>query len=68
MWCAGGVLVDAVFEPVMAAQSPGSALDRMFGSGKGSGATLLFFVIAFAGNGVCLYFRKDKAIWDLEQR
>lgn len=27
----------------------------------------LFFVIAFAGIGVCLYFRKDKRIWELEK-
>ena len=64
----GGFLVDAVFEPVMAGQETGSALIRMFGSGKGSGAAFLFFVIAFAGIGVCLYFRRDKAIWQLEGR
>lgn len=62
----GGYLVDQVFEPVMAAQGPGSILVRMFGTGKGSGAAFLFLVIAFAGIGVCLYFRKDKHIWELE--
>ena len=39
----------------------------MFGSGKGSGAAFLFFVIAFAGIGVCLYFRRNKDIWALEE-
>ncbi len=63
----GGALVDQVFEPLMAAQSPHSLLIRMFGSGKGSGAALLFFVLAFAGIGVCLYFRRDKNIWKLEE-
>ena len=48
----GGFLVDAVFEPVMARQDAGSILARMFGTGKGSGAAFLFFVIAFAGIGV----------------
>lgn len=62
----GGYLVDQVFEPVMAAQGPDSILVRMFGTGKGSGAAFLFLVIAFAGIGVCLYFRKDKHIWELE--
>lgn len=62
----GGFLVDKVFEPVMAAQKEGSLLIRLFGEGKGSGAALLFFVIAFAGIGVCLYFRRDKHIWELE--
>lgn len=56
----GGFLVDRVFEPLMASRKEGSILVRIFGSGKGSGAALLFFVIAFAGIGVCLWFRRDK--------
>ncbi len=63
----GGFLVDKVFEPVMAFQKDGSILVRLFGSGKGSGAALLFFVIAFAGILVCLHFRRDKHIWELER-
>ena len=63
----GGFLVDHVFEPLMAAQKEGSILIRIFGSGKGSGAAVLFFVIAFAGIGVCLWFRRDKHIWELEE-
>lgn len=63
----GGFLVDQVFEPIMAFQREGSILLKLFGSGKGSGAAFLFFVIAFAGIGVCLYFRRDKHIWDLER-
>ena len=62
----GGLLVDQVFEPIMAMQHEGSMLTKMFGSGKGSGAAFLFFVIAFAGIGVCLYFRRNKDIWALE--
>ena len=63
----GGLLVDAVFEPIMAAQRNDSLLVRLFGIGKGSGAAFLFFVLAFAGIGVCLYFRHDKHIWELEK-
>lgn len=63
----GGLLVDAVFEPFMAIQKEGSLLVRLFGEGKGSGAAFLFFVIAFAGIGVCLYFRHDRHIWELEK-
>ncbi len=63
----GGFLVDLVFEPIMAGQSAGSILVKVFGTGKGSGAALLFFVIAFAGIGVCLYFRRDRYIWELEK-
>lgn len=63
----GGLLVDQVFEPIMALQHENSILTKMFGSGKGSGAAFLFFVIAFAGIGVCLYFRRNKDIWALEE-
>ncbi len=67
VWCLGGFLVDQLFEPIMAVQEKGSLLVKMFGSGKGSGAAFLFFVIAFAGIGVCLYFRRDRYIWGLEE-
>lgn len=63
----GGFLVDRVFEPMMAAQKKGSFLIRLFGDGKGSGAAALFFVIAFVGIGVCLWFRRDPHIWELEK-
>lgn len=62
----GGILVDRVFEPVMAVQEADSLLICLFGSGKGSGAAFLFFVIAFIGIGVCLYFQNDPYIWELE--
>ncbi len=62
----GGFLVDKVFEPVMERQGEGSLFIKMFGNGKGSGAAFLFFVIAFAGIGVCLYFRRNRYIWQLE--
>lgn len=63
----GGLLVDRVFEPIMALQSEGSILMEVFGRGKGSGAAFFFFVIAFLGIAVCLFFRKNKYIWELEQ-
>lgn len=61
----GGFLVDRVFEPVMAAQAMDSVLVKVFGYGKGSGAAFLFFVIAFMGIGVCLYFRRK--LYDREE-
>lgn len=61
----GGLCVDVVFEPLMAAQSVG-LLTAVFGNGKGSGAALFFFVIEFAGIGICLFFRNLKQIWALE--
>ncbi len=59
----GGLLVDRVFEPLMATVSSGSLLAFLFGPGKGSGAAALFFVLGLAGVLVCLVFycvlRKD---------
>lgn len=64
----GGFLVDSVFEPIMAGQKGNSILVKLFGCEKGAGAAFLFFVIAIAGVGVCLYFRRDKHIWELEKK
>ncbi len=52
----GGLLVDRVFEPLMANASPESALVFLFGAGKGSGAAAMFFVLGAAGVLVCLGF------------
>lgn len=51
----GGLLVDRVFEPLMAGQSD-SLLTAFLGSGKGSGAAFLFFVLGLAGVAVCITF------------
>ena len=50
----GGWLVDEVFEPLMA--NAGSLLTALFGTGKGSGAALMFLVLALSGVAVCLTF------------
>lgn len=63
----GGFLVDKVFEPFMARFAPDTFLERIFGSTKGSGAALLFFVIAFAGVAVCIIFRTSRSIRALEK-
>lgn len=52
----GGLLVDEVFEPFMAAQTAGGWPARLFGLGRGSGAALLFAVLGVAGILVCLAF------------
>ena len=62
----GGILVDNVFEPFMQTQTENSIFTLVFGSDKGSGAAFLFFVIAFAGIFVCLYFQRDRHIQNLE--
>ena len=46
----GGLLADTVFEPFMLADSPGQrALSGFFGTGKGSGIGLMFFIVGIAG-------------------
>ncbi len=62
----GGVLVDRVLEPFMAVQAPNSLLLTLFGGGKGSGAALLYALIAVLGIATCLVFRCDRHIWALE--
>lgn len=61
----GGLLVDNVFEPLME-RTDSILLMNLFGTEKGSGAALLFFVIGIAGVLVCLIFRKVKALYELE--
>ena len=63
----GGFLVDKVFEPFTARFAADTFLERVFGTGKGSGAALLFFVIAFAGVTVCIIFRTSRSIRALEK-
>lgn len=63
----GGILVDYIFEPFMILQKPDSLLLTIFGSGKGSGAAFLFFILGFIGVITCLLFRKDAYIWKLEK-
>ena len=62
----GGLLVDKVFEPLMAAQPANSLLISLFGENKGSGAAMLFFIIGIAGVLVCLFFnfRLRKYKWN----
>ena len=62
----GGLLVDQVFEPIMAGQTDG-LLVRLFGTGKGSGAAFLFAVLWLMGVAVCMIFRADPHIRKLEQ-
>lgn len=63
----GGILIDKVFEPFMANQAAESFLFSLFGSGKGSGAALFFFVIGITGALSCLPFRFDRHLWKIEE-
>lgn len=63
----GGILIDKVFEPLMSKQVAGSFLLTIFGSGKGSGAALFFFVIGITGALSCLPFRFDRHLWKIEE-
>ena len=50
----GGFMVDTVCEPFMAANRNNAALTALFGSGKGSGASLMMFILGAAGIVMCL--------------
>ena len=50
----GGFMVDNVCEPFMSVNSSNSFLAMLFGSGKGSGAALMMFVLGVAGAVLCL--------------
>ena len=52
----GGAMVDGVCEPFMASRSSQSLFVRLFGSGKGSGAALMMFLLGIAGVVICLVF------------
>lgn len=65
---AGGLLVDRVFEPLLARQSAASPLVALVGAGKGSGAALLFLVLGAVGFLTCVLFRFDKPLRALGQQ
>ena len=54
----GGFMVDQVCEPFMAAVPSTSLAAALFGTGKGSGAALMMFLLGVLGTAVCLIFRK----------
>ena len=52
----GGFLVDEICEPFMAVQPSSSLPTLLFGSGKGSGAALMMFVLGVSGSLFCLTY------------
>lgn len=54
----GGYMVDEICEPIMKHVSAESMLSELFGSGKGSGAAMVMFVLGIAGTTICLIFGK----------
>ena len=50
----GGFMVDCICEPFMASVQPGQLLSILFGSGKGSGAAMMMFLLGMAGTILCL--------------
>ncbi|MBS5523259.1 MAG: MFS transporter [Clostridiales bacterium] len=53
---AGGAMVDKIFEPVMASAYSEGVLGAVFGTGKGSGAAIVMFVLGITGTAICLIF------------
>ena len=54
--------MDVIFEPLALRFFPGSFAATLFGTGKGSGAALLFCIIGILGVGICLLFSRDREI------
>lgn len=52
----GGFMVDHFCEPVMAASPAQGMLVRLFGTGKGSGAAMMMFILGVLGVVICLAF------------
>lgn len=52
----GGFMVDNICEPLMASVPADSALSFLFGRGKGSGASMMMFILGVLGVVVCLGF------------
>ena len=50
----------------MAGLAADAFLTRLLGSGKGSGAALVFLILSAAGVLVCLLFQRDRRLWELE--
>ena len=62
----GGLLVDEFCEPVMAKNIPWLAW--LFGTGKGSGAAMMSFLLGIAGTVICLYFGRRLQNYHFEER
>ncbi len=52
----GGLMVDEICEPLMASSRADGMFTMLFGSGKGSGAAMMMFILGVTGTIVCLSF------------
>ena len=64
----GGYMVDEICEPIMKNVSAGSMLSELFGSGKGSGAAMVMFVLGIAGTTICMIFGKILRKYEFEEK
>lgn len=62
----GGFLLDNVFEPFVSGVSENSLTAMIFGTEKGDGAELLFFLAGIAGVAVCIVFSRNRHIRKLD--
>ena len=58
----GGLLLDNLFGPLVSGASENFFIRTFFGTEKGDGASLLFFVIGIAGVAVCFVFSRNRHI------
>lgn len=58
----GGFLLDNIFEPFVSCVSENFFIKTFFGTEKGGGASLLFFIIGIAGVLICIVFSNNRYI------
>lgn len=64
----GGVMVDKVCEPLMAVVPQEGFMSTVFGTGKGSGAALMMFILGILGTIICLVFTKLLSHYHYEEK
>jgi len=65
----GGVLADHVFEPLMASASPlQGVLIQIFGTGKGSGIAVIFFLVGIVGSAGSFLERRNPLYRSLNEK
>lgn len=64
----GGFLVDNICEPLMVTYGSLPILKILFGTGKGSGAALMTFILGVSGSIICIIAGKKLKKYQYNQR
>lgn len=64
----GGFMVDNICEPFMRVYGDSSILKTLFGTGKGSGAALMMFILGVSGSLICIITGKKLKKYQYEEK